>query len=73
MEERTLQTKQCTQCGKSFSITDQDDVLYQKLTPIIGGKSYPLPYPTHCPDCRQQRRLARRNERKLYHDICDLT
>jgi Zn ribbon nucleic-acid-binding protein len=26
-----------------------------------------------CPDCRQQRRLAWRNERKLYKRKCDAT
>ncbi|MBI2463803.1 hypothetical protein HYV57_02515 [Candidatus Peregrinibacteria bacterium] len=30
-------------------------------------------HPTMCPDCRQQRRLAFRNERRLYHRKCDLT
>ncbi|MBI2415785.1 MAG: zinc-ribbon domain containing protein [Candidatus Kerfeldbacteria bacterium] len=31
-----------------------------------------VPQPTLCPDCRQQRRLAWRNERNLYRDQCDL-
>ena len=34
---------------------------------------YLIPTPTLCPDCRQQRRLSFRNERKLYHRKCDLT
>lgn len=32
-----------------------------------------VPEPTLCPDCRQQRRLAWCNERKLYKRHCDLT
>jgi len=32
-----------------------------------------VPNPSLCPDCRQQRRLAFRNERFLYHRKCDLT
>jgi hypothetical protein len=34
---------------------------------------YLIPPPTLCPDCRQQRRLAFRNERKLYKRKCDAT
>jgi hypothetical protein len=32
-----------------------------------------IPTPTLCPDCRQQRRLSFRNERKLYKRTCDAT
>jgi hypothetical protein len=32
-----------------------------------------IPPPTLCPDCRQQRRLSFRNERKLYKRKCDAT
>ncbi|NUJ98065.1 hypothetical protein HGA92_04745 [Candidatus Gracilibacteria bacterium] len=32
-----------------------------------------IPSPTLCPDCRQQRRLSFRNERKLYKRKCDAT
>ncbi len=73
MVEEIVETKICAQCEESFSITAQDIVLYHKLIPRIGGVEYPLPHPTRCPDCRQQRRVARRNERKLYHGTCDLT
>ena len=34
---------------------------------------YLIPTPTLCPDCRQQKRLSFRNERKLYKRKCDLT
>ncbi len=34
---------------------------------------YLIPSPTLCPDCRQQRRLAFRNERTLYKRKCDAT
>ncbi|MDD4530300.1 MAG: hypothetical protein PHO80_01980, partial [Candidatus Gracilibacteria bacterium] len=36
-------------------------------------KKFNIPAPTLCPDCRQQRRLAFRNERKLYKRKCDLS
>ena len=34
---------------------------------------YLIPAPTFCPDCRQQRRLSFRNERKLYKRKCDFS
>jgi len=45
---------------------------YEKVSPEIGGKKFQIPPPTFCPDCRRQRRLAFRNERKLYPRTCDL-
>lgn len=65
--------KQCAQCGSSFEITQSDLTFYDAVSPIIGEKKFAIPPPTHCPDCRQQRRLAFRNERQLYHRTCDLT
>ncbi len=38
-----------------------------------GKVKYLIPSPTLCPDCRQQRRLSWRNERKLYKRKCDAT
>jgi hypothetical protein len=46
---------------------------YEKVSPSFGGEKYMIPPPTLCPDCRQQRRLAFRNERKLYKRKCDAT
>ncbi len=56
-------TKQCVKCSRTFNIEPSDFEFYKKMD---------VPSPTLCPDCRQQRRLAWRNERKLYHDTCDL-
>jgi len=38
-----------------------------------GNIKYFIPSPTFCSDCRQQRRLSFRNERKLYKRKCDAT
>jgi hypothetical protein len=38
-----------------------------------GKIKYLIPSPTLCPDCRQQRRLSFRNERKLYKRKCDFS
>jgi len=53
----------CQNCGKEFVIEPEDFEFYQKIG---------VPEPTFCPDCRLQRRLAFRNERKLYKRKCDL-
>lgn len=57
-------TKKCTHCSENFEITDEDQNFYKSLN---------IPAPTHCPDCRQQRRLTWRNERTLYKRKCDAT
>ena len=57
-------TKTCRQNPEHlFIITDED----QKFYDMMG-----VPPPTLCPDCRQQRRLVWRGERKLYNRKCDL-
>ncbi|MBU0731669.1 hypothetical protein KKC88_02195 [Patescibacteria group bacterium] len=58
-----MNTKQCKRCSKTYQITDNDLEFYNKIE---------VPEPTHCPNCRLQRRLAFRNERFLYQDKCDL-
>ncbi|MDP4007831.1 MAG: hypothetical protein Q8P68_01435 [Candidatus Peregrinibacteria bacterium] len=54
----------CTNCSREFQITDKDLELYKKIG---------VPSPTHCHDCRQQRRLAWRNERFMYKRKCDFS
>ncbi|TSC60669.1 MAG: Uncharacterized protein Greene041662_155 [Candidatus Peregrinibacteria bacterium Greene0416_62] len=63
----------CKQCSAEFEITKDDLAFYTKVSPVFAGKRYNIPPPKLCPDCRQQRRLAWRNERHLYHRKCDLT
>ena len=71
MTETIVETKACTKCWASFTITDKDVEFYDKISPIFAWKKYQIPSPTFCPDCRQQRRLTFRNERKLYKRTCD--
>ncbi len=71
--EHLVENKTCKQCSATFPITDKDMEFYTKLSPTFAGKKYQIPPPTLCPDCRQQRRLAFRNERKLYKRKCDAT
>lgn len=52
----------CSNCGKNFLILDQEEK-------FLGDHNWPSP--THCPDCRQTRRMALRNPRKLGKTTCD--
>ncbi len=69
--EKTIQTKNCKHCNLRFEITNKDLEFYDKVSPKFNWKKYQIPIPTLCPDCRQQRRLSFRNERKLYRRDCD--
>ena len=65
--------KPCKQCSVQFEITQDDLAFYDKVSPVFNGVKYQIPEPSLCPDCRQQRRLTFRNERKLYKRQCDGT
>ncbi len=52
----------CKHCTQEFDIADSDRAFYEKIH---------VPEPTFCPDCRNQRRRAFRNERTLYRRKCD--
>jgi len=73
MQEKIIEIKTCKQCNSSFKITDKDIEFYKKVSPKFNGKIFEIPTPTLCQDCRQQRRLAFRNERKLYKRKCAKT
>lgn len=63
----------CLHCHQPFEITPDDLAILKKLSPTIGGRTFDLPLPTHCPQCRQQRRLAFRNEHHLHKRTCDFS
>lgn len=71
--ETLVETKVCKHCNVSFPITNKDLEFYEKVSPVFNGQKYQIPTPTLCPDCRQQRRLVWRNDRKLYKRKCDAT
>ncbi|HHD92486.1 MAG TPA: hypothetical protein ENL06_02590, partial [Candidatus Portnoybacteria bacterium] len=60
---KQTETRICQNCGKEFTIEPEDFEFYEKIG---------VPAPTFCPDCRLQRRMMWRNERKLYKRKCDL-
>ena len=66
-------TKNCSNCWSLFKITQSDLDFYNKISPIFNWKTYQIPPPTLCPDCRHQRKLTFRNQRNLYKRKCDAT
>ncbi len=52
-----MEIKVCKKCNQNFQITPDDFLFYEKMQ---------VPAPTHCPKCRQIRRLFVRNFRTLY-------
>lgn len=60
-------------CQKSFDVLTEDLAFYDKVSPTFCGRKELVPAPTLCPECRMQRRLAYRNEHRLYKRTCDLT
>ena len=69
--EKVVETKQCKQCSCNFNITDKDLEFYNRISPIFNTVKQSIPTPNLCFTCRQQRRLAWRNERNLYNRRCD--
>ena len=57
------ETKNCKNCKREFTIKPDDFGFYEKIKVVP---------PTWCPECRQLRRYAWRNERTLYRRNCDL-
>jgi len=58
-----LETKNCQNCKKDFTIEPDDFSFYEKIK---------VPPPTFCPECRMQRRYAWRNIMSLYNSKCKL-
>ena len=66
-----VEWKTCKVSGQEFPIYQSDLEFYDKISPTFNGVKYQIPTPTLCPEERQRRRLAFRNERKLYRRTCD--
>ncbi|MEI7765574.1 MAG: hypothetical protein WCI93_03245 [bacterium] len=58
-----MKNSNCKNCKKDFIVEQEDLNFYERIG---------VPAPTWCPECRQQRRYAWRNERTLYRRNCDL-
>lgn len=72
MDKQTKE-KNCKNCSQQFSIQEDDNIFYSKVSPKIKDTIFSIPNPTLCPTCRSQRRLAYRNDRSLYKTKCHKT
>ncbi len=57
-----METRNCQNCKKDFTIESEDFSFYEKIK---------VPPPTFCPDCRFKRRLTFMNVYSLYKRPCD--
>ncbi len=57
------ETKTCQNCKNQFTVEPEDFEFYERID---------VPAPTFCSECREQRRIAFRNELALYKRNCDL-
>lgn len=68
-----LERRICPISKTQFPIYKSDADVYQKASPTFAGKNFSIPFPTICPEERRRRRLATRNERRLYRRTCDFS
>ncbi len=61
----------CLSCKNTFDHPLKDQDFLNTVSPVFNGKKYLIPAPSYCPACRQQHRMAYRNERSLYKRACD--
>ena len=65
-KQMVAQTAKCALTGEEFLIRPEDLAFYEKISLTLKGKKVLIPPPKLCPRERARRRLAYRNERKLY-------
>ncbi len=63
--------KRCGQCNAIFFVAPEDLSFLERVSPCIAEEIQLLPPPELCPECRMRRRMAWRNERRLFHRSCD--
>lgn len=65
-----IERKTCEISGVLFPIYASNKEFYSTISPSFAGENFMLPPPLLCPEQRDRRRLAFRNERKLYKRQC---
>lgn len=63
----------CLECGVSYTGNDAEARIRIAASPVIVDRCEEYPTPDLCPRCREQVRLAFRNERCLYRSSCALS
>jgi hypothetical protein len=62
----------CESCGGYFEVEDADLAFLARMREMDPA-GVEIPAPKWCPECRQMRRMAFRNQRNLYTRKCDVT
>jgi len=68
-----MMNKTCKICNKEFEVSNDDLAFYKKISPTFAGKTFEIPAPALCPDCRRQKRIAWRNVGNFYKRKSDLS
>ncbi len=68
-----MMNRTCVACREEYTVRDQDIGLLERISPSINGITYLIPPPHRCPSCREQLRMAWRNEVHLFSRTCDKT
>ncbi len=68
-----IERRKCKISWEDFAIFQSDIDFLDKLSPVIWSKKYNIPLPKLDPYQRNKRRLAYRNDSKIYRRNCDLT
>jgi hypothetical protein len=64
-------SRTCRSCRRRFEIAPENQELLSRISPLFGAARAEIPPPTYCPDCRNRRRMAWRNDRTFYLRRCD--
>ncbi len=63
----------CESCKNAFPFSSDDERFLARVSPTFQGRTFTIPPPTRCPECRVRRRMAWRNDRSFHHGVCSLT
>lgn len=66
-----IEWRTCWLTWEKFAITTKDTEFYDKVSPVIGGRKFSIPFPKLSPEARNQRRFAFGNWSFPYRRKCD--
>lgn len=65
--------KNCRECGDLFLVSTAEIDFLDKVSPLLEGELFKIPPPEKCAGCREQERLAFRNEWHYFRRKCSKT
>ena len=67
------EARACNQCGQNFAVAEEDLDFLKSVSPVISGETYLISPSKYCYECREQQRLAWRNDRYMFKRKSDKT